>query len=104
MILRQTAMTGVFTLAVSTMVVSLAQAQTETFTATAAVKSAAAATASAPITIVIERKTAQADADRLAETFKTGGAAALRKALAAVPSTGTRATRRREGHPDEADD
>jgi hypothetical protein len=89
MILRQTAMTGMFTLAVSTMVVSLAQAQTETFTATAAVKSAAAATASAPITIVIERKTAQADADRLAETLKTGGAPALRKALAGVPPTGT---------------
>ena len=103
MILRQTSMTGVFTLAVSTMVVSLAQAQTETFTATAAVKSAGAATASAPVTIVVERKTAQADADRLAEALKTGGAAALRKALAGVHADGHRATRRGDGHADEAD-
>ena len=89
MILRQTSITGVLALAVSTMVVSLAQAQTETFSATAAVKSAGGATAGAPITIVVERKTAQSDADRMAETLKTGGAPALRKALAGVPPTGT---------------
>jgi hypothetical protein len=89
MILRQTSITGLLVLAVSTMTASLASAQTETFSATAEVKTAGAATTTAPVTIVVERKTAQSDADRMAAAFKTGGAAALRKALAGAPPTGT---------------
>lgn len=64
-------------------------AASETFTATATVKTAGGSTASAPVTIVVDHTTAQAEADAFATTFKTGGAAALRKALAAVPPIGS---------------
>ena len=90
MILRQTLMTGVLSLAASTMTVSPAHAQAaETFTATAQVKTAGAATTAAPVTIVVDRKMPQSEADRLIGAFKAGGAAALRKALVGVPPTGT---------------
>ena len=61
----------------------------ETFTATASVKSAAGATATAPVTIVVNRITPSAEAEKVVGAFKTGGAAALRKALAGAASTGT---------------
>ncbi len=90
MILRQTLLTGVFSLVASTLFVSPAQAQAaETFTATAEVKTAGGATSSAPVTIVVDRKMSQSEADSLTGAFKTGGAAALRKALVGVKPTGT---------------
>ena len=61
----------------------------ETFTATATVKAAGGATANAPVTIVIDRKTSDAEAERLRAAFTKGGAPELRKALAAVKPTGS---------------
>jgi hypothetical protein len=61
----------------------------ETFTATATVKTAGGASATAPVTIVVDRKMPQSEADALLAAFKTGGAAALRKALAGVKPTGS---------------
>jgi len=66
-----------------------AQPPSETFSATAQVKSAGGGAASAPVTIVVERKMTQAEADKLLAAFKTGGSAALRKALTGVPNTGS---------------
>lgn len=65
------------------------QAPAEVFTATAAVKTAGGASASAPVTIAIDRKMSQSEADAMAAAFKSGGAAALRKALVGVAPTGT---------------
>ena len=65
------------------------QAAAEVFTATAAVKTAGGASASAPVTITIDRKMSQSEADSLVAAFKTGGAAALRKALVGIPPTGS---------------
>jgi hypothetical protein len=88
--LRPHAITGVLSLAVSLAAVSLANAQgAESFTATATVKTAGAATANAPVTIVVDRKMSQAEADKFVGVFKTGGAAALRKALVGVAPTGS---------------
>ena len=91
MILRQLIQAGLLSSAVFATTVSTAglQAGQETFTATATVKTAAGATASAPITIVVDRKMPQAEAEKFMETFRTGGAAALRKALVGVPPTGS---------------
>jgi hypothetical protein len=61
----------------------------ETFKATASIKTAGGVAATAPVTITIDRTMTRAQADELIETFKTGGAAALRKALDAVPPTGS---------------
>jgi hypothetical protein len=66
-----------------------AQKGAETFTATATVKTAGGATTSAPVTIVIDRTMPQGEADRLVAAFRTGGEAALRKALVGVPPTGS---------------
>jgi hypothetical protein len=66
-----------------------AQAVPETFTATATVKTASGATATAPLTIAIDRKMSPTEADSLIAAFKTGGAAALRKALVGVAPTGS---------------
>ena len=65
------------------------QTAAEVFTATAAVKTAGAASASAPVTLTINRKMSQKEAESLVAAFKTGGAAALRKALVGIPATGT---------------
>lgn len=65
------------------------QGTAEVFTATAAVKTAAGAAASAPVTISISRKMPQSEADALVAAFKSGGPAALRKALVGVAPTGT---------------
>jgi len=54
----------------------------ETFTGTASVKGAGGAAATAPITVTVDRTTPQKEADTLVAAFKSGGAAALRKALA----------------------
>jgi hypothetical protein len=89
--LRATTVNGVVcvaVLAVSALSAG-AQAGKETFAATAAVKTAGAASASAPVTIVVDRKMSQAEADKFLAAFKTGGAAALRKALEGVPPTGS---------------
>ena len=66
-----------------------AQAQSETFTATATVKTAGGASATSPITIVVDRKMPQAEVDRYLAIFNSGGAAALRKALAGAAATGS---------------
>jgi hypothetical protein len=81
--------------AVTALIVSTAggapvvQTARETFTATATVKTAGAATATAPVTITVDRKMSPAEADGLLAAFKSGGAAALRKALVGVPHTGS---------------
>lgn len=61
----------------------------EVFTATATVKTADGKSASAPMTITIDRTMPESEAAPLVAAFKTGGAAALRKALAGVSPTGT---------------
>ena len=66
-----------------------AQGTAEVFTATAAVKAASGASASAPVTISVDRKMSQSEADALVAAFKSGGPAALRKALVGVAPTGT---------------
>ena len=75
--------------ALATPVLPRGQATAEGFTATAAVKTAGGASASAPVTITIDRKMPQPEAETLAAAFKTGGAAALRKALVGVSPTGS---------------
>jgi hypothetical protein len=91
MTLRQLTVTGLLSMAVFVTTASTTglQAGPETFTATATVKTSAGATASAPLTIVVDRKMPQSEADKFMEAFKTGGAAALRKALVGVPPTGS---------------
>jgi hypothetical protein len=91
MILRQTTMSACLAVAVSLACATLAQAQAgaESFTATATVKTAGGAEATAPVTITIDRKMPEAEADKLVAAFKSGGAAALRNALAGVPPTGS---------------
>ena len=66
-----------------------AQGTAEVFTATASVKTAAGAAATAPVTITVDRTMPQKEAETLVAAFKTGGAAALRKALTGVPPTGS---------------
>jgi hypothetical protein len=61
----------------------------ETFSATAVLKTAGGGTATAPVTVTVDRKMSQKEAETLAATFKAGGAAGLRKALADVPPTGS---------------
>ena len=62
----------------------------ETFTATATIKTVAAgASATAPVRIALDRKMPQSEADKYSAAFKTGGAAALRKALAGVAPVGS---------------
>lgn len=64
-------------------------AAAEIFTATASIKTAGGVAATAPVTITVDRKMSREQADGLIETFKTGGADALRKALDGVPPTGS---------------
>ena len=68
---------------------SRAQAGAEAFTATAEVKAAGGGSASAPVTIAIDRKMSQKEAETFTTAFKSGGAAALRKALMGVAPTGS---------------
>jgi hypothetical protein len=68
---------------------ALAGAAPETFSATATVKTAGGVSATAPVTIVVERTVSAAEADAVAAAFTKGGAAALRKALVALPPAGS---------------
>jgi hypothetical protein len=73
---------------IGTAVVVSAQS-VERYSATAAIRTAGGAAATAPVTIEITRKMSPQEAERLAATLKSGGAPALRKALAGVAATGT---------------
>lgn len=64
-------------------------AAAEVFTATATVKTADGKSGSAPVTITIDRTMPAAEAAPLVAAFKSGGAAALRKALVGVAPTGS---------------
>ena len=66
-----------------------AQAAKETLTATATLSTAAGAKASAPVTIVVSRTTSEAEAAKLIDALKSGGAAALNKALVGIAPTGS---------------
>ena len=90
MMLRK-AMRGWLSLAVLALVATTARAQsgTETFTATAAVKTGGGAGATSPLTLVVDHKMSPAEADKFLAAYKTGGAAALRKALVGVKPTGS---------------
>jgi hypothetical protein len=87
----QKTMSGILSLAVLTAFVSTAngQAGAETFNATATLKTAAGGAASTPVTIVVDRKMSQSEADKFTAAFKSGGVAALRKALEGVAPTGS---------------
>jgi hypothetical protein len=87
--LRQSVRTCGLALAVAAAAVVPAHAQPETYTATASVKTAGGAAATAPVTIVVDRKMPQAEADKFLAAFKSGGTAALRKAMAGVAPTGS---------------
>jgi hypothetical protein len=89
--MRQTTVSGVLSVAVIVSAIAGARAQAvpERFEGTATVKTSTGATASAPVTIVIDRKMPQNEAERFVAAFKTGGAAALRKALVGVAPTGS---------------
>ena len=89
LMLQQNLRTCGLALAVAAAVVLSPHAQSETFTATASVKNASGAAASAPVTIVVDRKMPQAEADKFLAAFKSGGTAALRKALTGVAPTGS---------------
>jgi hypothetical protein len=91
MSLQLKTMSGVLSWAVLVAAASPAGAQAvpETFTATATVKTASGATATAPVTIAVDRKMSQTEADGLIAAFKSGGPAALRKALVGVAPTGS---------------
>ena len=72
----------------------------EVFTTTATVKTADGKSGSAPVTITIDRKMPESEAAPLVAAFKSGGAAALRKALLGVAPpdrcvSGTARSRRR---------
>lgn len=88
MSLRQS-LEAVVLLSVSVAHAPLVQAGAETFTATATVATAGGATASIPVTIVVDRKMSRDEAASLISAFKTGGDAALRKALVGLPPTGS---------------
>lgn len=87
----RTGVTGLLALALSITGVTFtrASAGAETFTATASVKSAGGAAATSPVTIVVSRTMSQEEADKFTGAFRTGGAAALRKALTGVPPVGS---------------
>ena len=87
MTFRRTATTGLLALTVSAALG--AQGGEETFAATAALKTASGAAATAPVTIVVSRKMAQEEIDKYTAAFKSGGPAALRKALTGAPPTGS---------------
>jgi hypothetical protein len=89
--MRQTVSTVALTLTVVMTAAWSAHAQgaAETFTATATLKTAGGGSASAPVTINVARKMSQSEAEGLATALRTGGAAALRKALVGVAPTGS---------------
>ena len=80
---------GFFAVAVLALAVAAAAQMTEKYSATAAVKAAGGAAATAPVTIEVTRKMSEKEAETLTAAFKTGGVAALRKALTGVAPTGS---------------
>jgi len=87
--IRQTVRTWGLALVAAAAVAPSAWAQPETYSATASVKTAGGGAATAPVTISVDRKMPQAEVEKFLAAFKTGGAAALRKALTGVPPTGS---------------
>jgi len=91
MILRQTSMSRVLAGAVMAAAIAgqpQAQGAAETFSATATVKTAKA-TSTASVTITVTRLMTQAEADKFMAAFKSGGPAAVRKALEGVAPVGS---------------
>jgi hypothetical protein len=87
---RQQTMSRVLACTALVATASAAQGQPgERFTATATITAAGGASATAPVTISVDRTMSQSEADKLAAAFKSGGAAALRKALVGVAPTGS---------------
>jgi hypothetical protein len=90
--LRATTITGI-PLWTSLALAAWASAQTpqarEVFNATATVATAGGATASVPVTVTVDRKMSQSETDAVVAAFKTGGVAALRKALEGIKPTGS---------------
>ena len=89
MMIRRTVRTWGLALVAAAVLTAAARAQPETYSATASVKTGGGAAATAPVTITVDRKMPQAEVDKFLAAFKTGGAAALRKALTDVPPTGS---------------
>ena len=71
--------------------VSRAQAPSapETFTATATVRTAAGPTVTAPVVITVTRWTTDAERITAINALKSGGSAAVKKAIEAMPDAGT---------------
>ena len=86
---RQTRNAVAIATAVTATMAAAYGAAIETFTATATAKTAGGASATVPITVTIDRVTPQKEAEALVAAFKSGGPAALRKALAGVKPTGS---------------
>jgi len=89
MTLHRTPIIGALVGALLAVAPSIQAQQAETFTGTATVKASDGTPAQAPITVVVARLMPQNEADALTATFKKGGLAELRRALANVPPTGT---------------
>lgn len=66
-----------------------AQSRPETYAATASVKTAGGASLSAPVTVAITSWTSDAERKRLSGILKSGGSAALQKALDSAKPVGT---------------
>ena len=66
-----------------------AQSTPETFTATATVKTTAGGSVTAPVVITITRWTSDEERKAVGTAIKSGGTAALKTALAAMPDAGT---------------
>ena len=66
-----------------------AQSAPETFAATATLKTAAGASATAPVVITITRWTTDAERGTAIAALKSGESAAIKKALDAMPESGT---------------
>ena len=81
-----TVLAGIVMMAPAT---TLGQGTAQVFTATATIKGAGGGSATAPVTITIDRMMPRSEAEPLVAAFKSGGAAALRKALAGVAPTGS---------------
>jgi hypothetical protein len=90
MTFRQQGVIGVLALGIAAAAPWSVRAQgAETFQATASVKTAGGASATAPVIIKVDRKTPQAEADKLSAAFKSGGVAGLKSALKGVAPTGS---------------
>jgi hypothetical protein len=78
-----------FAVVVLGLAVTVTSQTTEKYSATAAIKTAGGAAATAPVMIEVTRKMSEKEAEALTGAFKTGGAAAVRKALTGVTPTGS---------------